>query len=103
MKEEIKAEDMIERLGLEEKPKLTLYVIMQRIWRILLIVGFLGIVSEFVFLLFSSMIYGDEEQGLYAFIWLGLSIMALSLSIIIAGIVYSRPYVKKIRDWVYFV
>lgn len=103
MKEEIKAEDMIKRLPYPEKPKLTLYVIMQRIWRILFIVGFLGLVSELVFLVFSLMIYGDEEQGLYAFIWLGLSITALSLSIIIAGIVYSRPYVKKIRDWVYFV
>ena len=84
-----------------EKKQWTLYGVMQRTWRILLIVGILGLISELIFMIFSLIIYGNQEQGVYATIWFGLSIIAILLSGLIALIIYGKPYFKKIRDWVY--
>lgn len=84
-----------------EKKQWTLYSVMQRTWRILLILGLFGLVSELVFMVFSLIINGNEEQGVYASIWFGLSIVALLLSGFISLIIYGKPYIKQLRDWVY--
>jgi hypothetical protein len=73
---------------------------MQRTWRLLLIVGILGLLSELVFMIFKLMIYGNQKEGSYAEIWFGLSITAILLSGLIAIILYGKPYLKMIRDWV---
>lgn len=84
-----------------EKKQWTLYDVMQRTWRILLIVGILGLISELIFMVFSLIINGNQEQGVYASIWFGLSIISILLSGFIALIIYGKSYFKQIRDWVY--
>lgn len=84
-----------------EKKQWTLYDVMQRTWRILLIVGILGLISELIFMVFSLIINGNQEQGVYASIWFGLSIISVLLSGFIALIIYGKSYFKQIRDWVY--
>lgn len=83
------------------KKQWTLYGVMQRTWRVLLIVGIVGLLSELVFMVFSLIINGNKEQSIFASIWFGLSVLTLLLSGLIALIIYGKPYFKQIRDWVY--
>ena len=84
-----------------EKKQWTLYGFMQRTWKILLITGILGLLSELIFMVLNLIINGNQEVGIYASIWFALSIGTLLLSALIALIVYGKPYFKQIRDWVY--
>tara|TARA_R110000796_G_scaffold192618_1_gene309259 strand:+ start:615 stop:902 length:288 start_codon:yes stop_codon:yes gene_type:complete len=84
-----------------EKKQWTLYGFMQRTWKILLITGILGLLSELIFMVLNLIINGNQEVGIYASIWVALSIGTLLLSALIALIVYGKPYFKQIRDWVY--
>ena len=76
-------------------------VFMNRTWKILLISGIIGLVTELLFMIAKLLILGNQTEGTYAVVWFALSMLCLSLSGIIAAIIYSKPYIIRLRDWIY--
>lgn len=76
-------------------------VVMHRTWKILLISGLIGLVTELLFMIAKLSIVGNQTEGRYAEIWFGLSMLCLVLSGIIAATIYVKPYIAELRDWVY--
>ena len=75
--------------------------IMHRTWKILLISGMIGLVTELIFMIAKLAIVGNQTEGRYAFIWFALSMLCLLLSVIIAAIIYGKTHIIRLRDWVY--
>lgn len=78
-------------------------VVMHRTWKILLIVGLLGLITELIFMVLKLAIVGNQVVGKYAIIWLASSMICLITSGLIAGLIYGKPYIRQLRDWVYSV
>ena len=91
----------IENIQKPTKKAWSIAVVMHRTWKILLISGLIGLVTELLFMIAKLAIVGNQVEGRYANIWFGLSILCLVLSGIIAAIIYAKPYISKLRDWVY--
>lgn len=75
--------------------------VMHRTWKILLIVGLLGLITELIFMIAKLAIVGNQVQGKYAIIWFASSMLCLITSGLIAGLIYGKPYIHQLRDWVY--
>jgi hypothetical protein len=73
-------------------------VVMHRTWKILLIIGIIGLVTELLFMIAKLVIVGNQTEGRYAEIWLALSVLCLLLSAIIAATIYVKPYITQLRD-----
>ena len=84
-----------------ETAKLGITAIMHRTWKILLILGLSGLISELMFMIVKLIIVGNQVEGKYAEIWLASSMICLMTSGLIAGFMYGKPYIRKLRDWVY--
>ena len=76
-------------------------VIMHRTWKILLIVGLLGFILQWIFMVIKLAIVGNQVEGMYARVWFASSMICLITSGLIAGFVYGKPYIRQLRDWVY--
>ena len=83
-----------------ETTKLGIYAIMHRTWKILLIVGLLGLITELIFILVKLIIVGNQVAGKYAIIWFASSVMILITSGLIAGFIHGKPYIRQLKDWV---
>ena len=84
-----------------ETAQLGIGAVMHRTWKILLIVGLLGLITELTFMIVKLAIVGNQVEGRYATIWFASSIICLITSGLIAGLIYGKPYIHKLRDWVY--
>lgn len=84
-----------------ETAQLCIGAVMHRTWKILLIVGLLGLITELIFLIVKLAIVGNQVEGKYAIIWFALSVICLITSGLIAGLIYGKPYIHQLRDWVY--
>ena len=76
-------------------------VVMHRTWKILLISGIIGLVTELIFMICKLALVGSQTEGRYATLWLSSSMLCLLISGVIASIIYSKPYIIQLRDWVY--
>ena len=76
-------------------------VVMHRTWKILLISGILGLITELIFMIVKLAIVGNQTEGRYAVIWFASSMLCLVFSGVIVVIIYSKPYLIQLRDWVY--
>ena len=76
-------------------------VLLHRTWKILLISGIIGLVTELLFMIVKLAIVGNQVEGKYATIWFASSMLCLALSGIIASIIYGKPYIIRLRNWVY--
>ncbi len=76
-------------------------VVMHRTWKILLIVGLLGLITELIFMIAKLAIVGNQVEGKYTIIWFASSMLCLITSGLIAGLIYGKPYIHQLRDWVY--
>jgi hypothetical protein len=85
----------------KQTAKLSIGVVMNRTWKILLIVGSFGLITELIFMIAKLAIVGNQVEGKYAIIWFASSIMCLITSALIAALIYGKPYIHKLRDWVY--
>lgn len=89
----------------KQTAKLGIGAIMNRTWKILLIVGIFGLITELIFMIAKLAIVGNQVEGRYAAIWFASSIICLITSGLISGIIYGiiyvKPYIHKLRDWVY--
>ena len=84
-----------------ETSQLGIGAIMHRTWKILLIVGSLGLITEAIFMIVKLVIVGNQVEGKYATIWFASSMICLMTSGLIAGLIYGKPYIHQLRDWVY--
>ena len=84
-----------------ETSKLGIGAVMQRTWKILLIVGLFGLITEVIFMIVKLAIVGNQVEGKYAVIWLASSTICLITSGLIALFIYAKPDIRKLRDWVY--
>lgn len=75
--------------------------VMRRTWKILLITGIFGLVTQLIFLFMKLLIVGNQTLAKYEIIWTNLAMLCLIISGIIAGFIYGKPYLIKLRDWVY--
>jgi len=85
----------------KETTQLGIGAVMHRTWKILLIVGLLGLITELLFMIAKLAIVGNQVEGKYAMIWFASSMICLITSGLIAGLVYGKPYIRQLRDWVY--
>lgn len=92
---------MEEKLNTAETAQLGIGAVMHRTWKILLIVGLLGLVTELIFLIVKLAIVGNQVEGRYATIWYATSTICLLMSGLIAGFIYGKPHIRKLLDWVY--
>ena len=94
---------MNEKQNIQEPTKKawSIAVVMHRTWKILLISGIIGLVTELLFMIAKLAIVGNQTEGRYATIWFASSMLCLILSGIIAAIIYAKPYLIRLRDWVY--
>ena len=75
--------------------------VMHRTWKILLIVGLLGLITELIFMIVKLAIVGNQVEGRYATIWFASSTICLITSGLIAGFIYVKSFIRQLRDWVY--
>mgnify|MGYP006901992751 FL=1 len=75
--------------------------VMNRTWKILLIVGLLGLITELIFMIVKLAIVGNQVEGRYAIIWYTSSMICIIASGLIAGFIYGKPYIRQLWDWVY--
>jgi len=92
---------MKETLKNNETSQSGIGAVMHRTWKILLIVGLLGVITGVIFMIVKLSILGNQVEGRYATIWFCISVICLLLSGLIAGCIYGKPYIRKLRDWVY--
>ena len=84
-----------------ETAQLGIGAVMHRTWKILLIVGLLGLFTELVFMIVKLAIVGIQVEGRYGMIWLASSMICLITSGLIAGFIYGKPYIRQLWGWVY--
>lgn len=84
-----------------ETTKLSIGVVMHRTWKILLIGGLFGLITELIFMIVKLGLVGNQVEGKYAIIWLASSMICLITSGLIAGLIYGKLYIRQLRDWVY--
>lgn len=84
-----------------KKQQSNIGAVMNRTWKILLIAGLLGLITELIFMIVKLAIVGNQVEGRYATIWLSSSLICLITSGLIAGFIYGKPYIRQLRDWVY--
>ena len=84
-----------------ETAQLGIGAVMHRTWKILLIVGLLGLITEAIFMIMKLAIVGNQVEGRYAIVWYTSSMICLIISGLIAGFIYGLPYIRRLRDWVY--
>lgn len=89
---ETKKQDKTAQLGIG--------AVMHRTWKILLIVGLLGLITELIFMIMKLAIIGNQVEGGYAIIWFASSMICLTTSGLIAGFIYVKPYIRQLWDWV---
>ena len=82
-----------------ETAQMGLGAVMNRTWKILLIVGLLGLVTELIFLI-VKLIIGVNQIEEYAIIWFSLSMICLTTSGLIAGFIHGKQYIRQLKDWV---
>ena len=85
----------------KQTAKLGIGAVMNRTWKFLLVVGLFGLCSELIFMIAKLAIVGNQVEGRYAAIWFISSIICLITSGLIAALIYGKPYIHKLRDWVY--
>lgn len=90
-----------ENLNNQEPTKLGISADVHRIWKILLIVGLLSLITELLFMIAKLAIVGNQDEGKYAMIWFASSVICLITSGFIAGLIHGKPYIRKLRDWMY--
>ena len=84
-----------------ETAQLGIGAVMHRTWKILLIVGLLGLFTELIFMIVKLAIVGIQVEGRYGMIWLASSMICLITSGLIAGFIYGKPYIRQLWGWVY--
>ena len=84
-----------------ETAQLGIGAVMHRTWKILLIVGLLGLITELIFMIAKAAIVGNQVEGKYAIIWFASSMICLITSGLIAGLINGKQYIHQLRNWVY--
>ena len=90
----IKLNKMEETSKNNEDAQLGIGAVMPRTWKILLIVGLLGLITELIFMIVKLAIVGNQVEGRYATIWLASSMICLITSGLIAGFIYGKSYIR---------
>ena len=70
-------------------------------WKILLIIGLSGLITELIFMIVKLAIVGNQVEGKYAIIWLASSLLCLIASGLIALFIHIKSYIRQLWDWVY--
>lgn len=75
--------------------------IMNRTWKLLLVVGLFGLCSELIFMIAKLAIVGNQVEGKYAIIWFASSMTCLIISGLIAVVLYGKQYIRQVWDWIF--